>query len=142
MFEIPPLLLAALIGVVGSVCTGIVTYLGTKKKNNTDAFTAIIEANEKFREEVRADLAISKAETQGYKDMVNNLNIQISEYEYKVTELTKQTLEYKDVISNLNEQIIKYEKQINALVREISEYKDAIRELKSEISKLNTNKIE
>lgn len=94
-----------IIGALSVIATNLLTFFGTRKKNNTDAFESLVEANEKFRNEIRGDLIASKKEAQMYKDLVNELKEKINEYESQIIELKTSILEYKEIRSDYEREI-------------------------------------
>lgn len=110
MIEFSPYVVTAVVGFFSSLVTGFVTFLTMRRKNQTDAFRALIDANEKFRDEVRKDLEIVKGEKE----------------------------EYRRLVEELQDRIRQYEKQINALRIEIAQYKDEIIHYQSTIEELKT----
>ena len=100
-----PINIEILAALFGAILSSIVTFYIGRKKNNTDSFKAIIEANQQFREEVRNDLKITKEE------LKNSVEI----------------IEYKDkLIKTLKEQFDELEEE-NSILKEHNEiYKNAL----------------
>jgi septal ring factor EnvC (AmiA/AmiB activator) len=90
------------------ILSNCITYFGTRKKNNNDAFKNLVDANEQFRNEIRNDLIAAKKESQSYKDLVNELKEKINEYESQILDLKKEILAYRETK-------IEYEKEIQEL---------------------------
>ena len=97
----------------GIVFTNLATYFISRKKNNNDAFSNLISANEKFRNEIRGDLMASKQEAQMYKDLVNELKEKINEYESQIIELKTSILEYKEIRSDYEREIQELRDRLN-----------------------------
>ena len=97
----------------GIAVTNVLTYFATKKKNNNDAFSNLIAANEKFRNEIRGDLIAAKKEAQMYKDLVNELKEKINEYESQIIELKTSILEYKEIRSDYEREIQELRDRLN-----------------------------
>lgn len=62
------------------------------RKNKGDAFESIIQANEKFRNEVRNDLIICKADVERYKKLLQDLEIEDKKHREEIASL-KQKLD-------------------------------------------------
>jgi len=112
MIELSPYLVTVIVGCVSSVVTAIFTYLAMRKKNNTDSFKALIDANETFRNEIRKDLETVKCEKDEYKKLVESLQKKISDYEIQIAALRVEIAQYKD-------DILEYQKQITSLKIEL-----------------------
>lgn len=89
---------AVVIGISGALITGIVTFLVNSKKVKNDDFKAIINANERFRDELRKDL-------QRCKETILDLEVKIEEYE-------RQMEAYRDRIRELESTLIEKDKII------------------------------
>jgi chromosome segregation ATPase len=88
-----------IVSLVSIAGTALVAYFVARRKDKTDSFESIIQANEKFRDEVRCDLNTCKSELERYKSLVDKLETDINQYEDQNLALKHQILEYKEKIS-------------------------------------------
>jgi predicted RNase H-like nuclease (RuvC/YqgF family) len=72
---------------ISAAIAGLVTYLGTRRKNNNDAFVNLISANESFRRELREDLTSAKRELIKCHDTIQELKRQLVSLETEIQEL-------------------------------------------------------
>lgn len=87
-----------IVPIIVAIITGIVTYLGTRRKSNVDAFKQLIDANEKFRNEVRADLKLAKDENVKLRVTIANLETKVDAQRAEIESLSSEISKYKDLI--------------------------------------------
>lgn len=104
---------------VVSILTAIIASwsaykIGKKKSQNSD-FDLIIKANEKFRDEIRKDLKISKDEIEKLKTIVDSKDKEIGEMQTSIADLKQQLVIRETNISELTIQIMKRDLKIQEL---------------------------
>ena len=106
MLDHIPINIEILAAIFGAVLSSIVTFYIGRKKNNTDSFKALIEANQQFREEVRTDLRITKEELKEsleiieIKDkLIKTLKEQVDGLEEDISILKEHNQIYKDTLN-------------------------------------------
>lgn len=95
------------------VASNSLTFFAVRKKSNADAFKSLVDANEKFRNEIRGDLISAKKEAQEYKMLVNELKSKINEYESQILELKEEILNYKHDRMNYEMEIAELRNRVN-----------------------------
>jgi len=100
-----PELITALTTTATALITAISTWWLSKPKDKNDYFKTLLEANEKFREEVREDLKSAKAEIEKYKEKIEELDASISSYCDKLLEYERLIKTYESQISENKEEI-------------------------------------
>jgi peptidoglycan hydrolase CwlO-like protein len=106
-----PYLLSALM----SILTGWISYTVAIKKNNRQDFDSLLEANSKFREEVKKELDASKITIEELKITVGKKDKEITDMQSSIAELQNQLIIRETSISELNVQIMKRDLRIQEL---------------------------
>lgn len=122
-----------LVGLVSAIVSLSVSYFIAKRKSKTDSFESIIQANEKFRDEVRKDLNICKKELDASKE-------ELESYKDTVQKLEKEIVNSQNDSIKLKFEILEYKQKILDLTNKISEYEKTIFELKEKLEKCQGDK--
>lgn len=121
---------------ISAVVGGLFTYLGVKKKSMSSGFSSILEANERFREEVREDLKKTKQESESLKIKLNNIEIKYKSSVEQISDLQKIIIEYQREISELKTIIKQYQSEISILKLVIDDYKLEAEKLREQLGRI------
>jgi chromosome segregation ATPase len=132
MFDsISPQFLTIISSFITAVLTGVLTYFGVRKKNNNDAFKNLIDANEKFREEIRRDLIVAKQDLLQARDEINKsrehilgLENKIDEYQVEIDSYRKSITALKSEILSYQAVTVKYKEEIHQLTLKLDAYNE------------------
>lgn len=94
------------ITIISSIVTGWVSYSIGSKKNERQDFDSILDANAKFREEVRRDLQSANDKINGLNEALKAKDKEISDMQLSITDLQNQLMVREVNISDLNVQIL------------------------------------
>lgn len=125
---------------VSAVVASFFTYLGTKKKSMSSGFTSILQANERFRQEIKVDLDASRKDSDRLRHELDEIE---NKYKYsieKISELQQTIINYQKEITELKTTIHRYQSEISILKSVIDDYKIEVEKLREELSKMNNKK--
>ena len=98
-----------------SIVTGWISYTVAIKKNNRQDFNTLLEANSKFREEVKKELEQAKVTIDSLKSLIEAKDREMTDMQGSIAELSNQLAIRETSISELNLQIIKRDLRIQEL---------------------------
>lgn len=136
MIELSPHFYTAVAMIISAGISSVITYLGTRRKTVTEAFASILEANERFRQEIRNDLSAAREESEHLRINLQHATTQYTDAIAEISQLKRIILDYQRDISNLNSKLIEYQKEIQILKSVISDYRIEIEKLRKTISEM------
>lgn len=125
-----------------STISALFTYMGVKKKSMSSGFSSILEANERFREEVKEDLRKSKEESVGLKSDLTEIENKYKTSIEQISDLQKIIIDYQKEISELKITIRQYQGEISILKSVIDDYKTEVEKLREHIIKLTEKSVD
>lgn len=109
-----PFFISTILAFFTALFTALTSLYVSNKKSKTDegnleiaSFNSLVEANDKFRNEVRKELDY-------YIKHVTMLRKQVSDYEFEISTLRKKIIHYEAEIKELTLKLQKYENSNNS----------------------------
>jgi peptidoglycan hydrolase CwlO-like protein len=98
-----------IISSISAISTGVFVYFTNRKKNRRNDFEALVEANTKFREEIRDDLKQAKEELEEAYRKIQSLELALYKKDEEIAALKAQILSLINTIKSLEETVKSYE---------------------------------
>jgi chromosome segregation ATPase len=115
------------VGIISGLIGGIGTYIVTSRKNNASQkrsvkseFDLLLQANEKFRAEIRGDLSTARKQILALEDDIEVKNKEVEELKNSITDLKNELANKDKKISDMKVEIMRRDLQIEELKTMIS----------------------
>jgi peptidoglycan hydrolase CwlO-like protein len=97
------------VAIFGAFASSVSVYLSNRKKNRRNDFEALVEANTKFREEIRDDLKQAKEELEEAYRKIQSLELTLDKKDEEIAALKSKIESLIATIENLENTLRIYE---------------------------------
>jgi len=132
--EIPPSVWIILSSTGATLVSSFLTYAGMKRKGVSSAFDSILEANERFRSEIRSDLVSSREDAERLRDSLKSIEAKYLGSIEEITRLRKIVVDYQQEILDVKHLVATYQQETLILKSVANEYRSQIQALRSELA--------